>query len=401
MALKLDEIRAAEAKLLLPTYERNPVLFTGGEGMYLIDENGDRYLDLLSGIGVNALGYGHPAIVNTIAEQGRKLIHISNLYFHEYQALLAMRLTAADGILYALFLHTNSDQSWLFALDARTGQQLWTYHEDDADDLAVCSGTLVLVGNVSVHVFAAKTGKLLWTYQQFAQTERLGSTLSMTSDTIYFMTLSRGGGEQATVRAFDLQDGKERWHASLPPSQGYGTTGSLTLTEQALYALQAPLDQPGYLVALRPQDGTQIWNATSAAYEKIMMASGGTLYLASDGQIDAIQASNGKHLWLQMFGGTANITVGAAQHGIFESQYDASFCSLDLTSGSPKWCLTLRLLGWEGTPFFVDTTTIYLLSQGSETHPDDNHTLYMVDAQTGKVRQQITFHPLIGAITTL
>ncbi len=56
---KLDEIRAAESRLLLPTYDRNPILFVGGEGVHLVDEKGERYLDLLSGIGVNALGYGH------------------------------------------------------------------------------------------------------------------------------------------------------------------------------------------------------------------------------------------------------------------------------------------------------------------------------------------------------
>ena len=76
---KLDEIRAAESRLLLSTYDRSPVLFVDGEGAYVIDENGDRFLDLLSGIGVNALGYNHPAIVDTIARQSRKLIHISNI----------------------------------------------------------------------------------------------------------------------------------------------------------------------------------------------------------------------------------------------------------------------------------------------------------------------------------
>ena len=91
--MKLEAIQAAEAKLLLPTYERNPMLFVDGEGMYLIDENGDRYLDLLSGIGVNALGYGHPAVTETIEQQSRKLVHISNLYFHQGQAELALRLT--------------------------------------------------------------------------------------------------------------------------------------------------------------------------------------------------------------------------------------------------------------------------------------------------------------------
>ena len=95
--MKLKSIQAAEAKLLLSTYERNPILFVDGEGMYLIDENGDRYLDLLSGIGVNALGYGHPAVTETINRQSRKLVHISNLYFHEGQAGLALRLTERTG----------------------------------------------------------------------------------------------------------------------------------------------------------------------------------------------------------------------------------------------------------------------------------------------------------------
>ncbi|HEV2462976.1 MAG TPA: aspartate aminotransferase family protein [Acidobacteriaceae bacterium] len=107
--MKLDEIQAAEAKLLLPTYERNPILFTGGEGVHLIAENGEHYLDLLSGIGVNALGYGHPAVINTIAEQSRKLIHISNLYFHEGQAELALRLTEASGLDRAFFCNSGTE----------------------------------------------------------------------------------------------------------------------------------------------------------------------------------------------------------------------------------------------------------------------------------------------------
>jgi acetylornithine/N-succinyldiaminopimelate aminotransferase len=112
---KLDEIRAAEARLLLSTYDRSPVLFVDGEGVYLIDENGERYLDLLSGIGVNALGYNHPAIVDTIARQSRKLIHISNLYYHEGQAELAMRLTERSGLDRCFFANTGTE-AWEGAL---------------------------------------------------------------------------------------------------------------------------------------------------------------------------------------------------------------------------------------------------------------------------------------------
>ena len=95
---KLEQIRAAENKLLLHTYEKNPLLFVDGEGVYIIDENGDRYLDLLSGIGVNALGYNHPALKETLVRQGTRLIHTSNLYYHEFVSQLAERLTRITGL---------------------------------------------------------------------------------------------------------------------------------------------------------------------------------------------------------------------------------------------------------------------------------------------------------------
>jgi acetylornithine aminotransferase/acetylornithine/N-succinyldiaminopimelate aminotransferase len=112
---KLDQIRAAESRLLLPTYDRNPILFTDGQGVHIIDEQGERYLDLLSGIGVNALGYNHPAIVDTIARQSRALIHTSNLYFHEGQAELALRLTDLTGLDRAFFANSGTE-AWECAL---------------------------------------------------------------------------------------------------------------------------------------------------------------------------------------------------------------------------------------------------------------------------------------------
>jgi acetylornithine/N-succinyldiaminopimelate aminotransferase len=113
--MKLKSIQAAEAKLLLPTYERNPILFVDGEGMYLVDESGERYLDLLSGIGVNALGYGHPAVNEAIVRQSRKLVHISNLYFHEGQAELALRLTERTGLDRAFFCNSGTE-AWEAAM---------------------------------------------------------------------------------------------------------------------------------------------------------------------------------------------------------------------------------------------------------------------------------------------
>jgi acetylornithine/N-succinyldiaminopimelate aminotransferase len=112
---KLDQIRAAESQLLLQTYERNPILFVRGEGVHLIDEGGVKYLDLLSGIGVNALGYGHPAIERAIVNQSRALIHTSNLFYHEGQAELALRLTERTGMDRVFFSNTGTE-AWEGAL---------------------------------------------------------------------------------------------------------------------------------------------------------------------------------------------------------------------------------------------------------------------------------------------
>ena len=106
---KLEQIKAAEARLLLQTYDRNPILFVEGKGVHLIDEHGARYLDLLSGIGVNALGYAHPAIERAIINQSRALIHTSNLFYHEGQAELALRLTERTGLDRVFFANTGTE----------------------------------------------------------------------------------------------------------------------------------------------------------------------------------------------------------------------------------------------------------------------------------------------------
>ena len=112
---KLESLQAAENKLLLQTYERNPYLFTGGKGVYLHDESGAEYLDLLSGIGCSALGYGHPALEEAIIAQTKKLLHTSNLFFHEHTADLALRLTEISG-LDRVFLCNSGTEAWEAAM---------------------------------------------------------------------------------------------------------------------------------------------------------------------------------------------------------------------------------------------------------------------------------------------
>ncbi len=83
---------------LMPTYARLPVTFSHGEGVYLYDTEGRRYLDGISGIGVNGLGHAHPAVSAAIREQADKLIHTSNLYGIGPQEQLAERLTEVAGM---------------------------------------------------------------------------------------------------------------------------------------------------------------------------------------------------------------------------------------------------------------------------------------------------------------
>ena len=83
---------------LMQTYARLPVTFSHGEGVYLFDTDGRRYLDGISGIAVNGLGHSHPAVTDAIRDQADKLLHTSNLYRIEGQEDLANALTKVSGM---------------------------------------------------------------------------------------------------------------------------------------------------------------------------------------------------------------------------------------------------------------------------------------------------------------
>jgi len=112
---KLEAVKSAEAKLLLPTYERYPILVSHARGVYLFDDTGRKYLDFLSGIGVNALGHAHPAIRKALTAQAAKVLHVSNLFYHEHQAALAERLTRLSGLDRAFFCNSGTE-AWEGAL---------------------------------------------------------------------------------------------------------------------------------------------------------------------------------------------------------------------------------------------------------------------------------------------
>jgi len=104
-----EQIVELEKKYLLGTYNRYPVVLTRGKGVFVYDLEDRRYLDFVSGLGVNALGHAHPRIVKTIREQAGKLIHVSNLYYHEYQGALAEKLCMLSGLDRAFFQNSGTE----------------------------------------------------------------------------------------------------------------------------------------------------------------------------------------------------------------------------------------------------------------------------------------------------
>ena len=94
---------------LMNTYARLPVAFVRGQGVWVWDESGKRYLDALAGIAVNTLGHAHPRLVKTIAEQAARLIHVSNLYRIVEQEQLADRLAAISGMDNAFFCNSGCE----------------------------------------------------------------------------------------------------------------------------------------------------------------------------------------------------------------------------------------------------------------------------------------------------
>jgi acetylornithine/N-succinyldiaminopimelate aminotransferase len=94
---------------MLPAYARVDLAFERGEGVWLIATNGDRYLDFASGVAVNALGHAHPQVVEAIAEQAKKVIHVSNLYRIPEGERLADRLCALSFADFVFFANSGAE----------------------------------------------------------------------------------------------------------------------------------------------------------------------------------------------------------------------------------------------------------------------------------------------------
>jgi acetylornithine/N-succinyldiaminopimelate aminotransferase len=104
-----EEVIQREKQFLLQTYNRYPLVIECGKGVFLFDLDGKKYLDFVAGLGVNALGHAHPRIVKTVRNQAARVIHLSNLYYNEYQGRLAEKLCTLSGLHRAFFSNSGTE----------------------------------------------------------------------------------------------------------------------------------------------------------------------------------------------------------------------------------------------------------------------------------------------------
>jgi acetylornithine/N-succinyldiaminopimelate aminotransferase len=103
------KILADEARYLMTTYRRPPVVFTHGRGCRLYDSTGKQYLDFLGGLAVNALGYAHPRLVKVIRREAGRATHVSNLFHNPYQGPLARKLVKWSGLDRVFFTNSGTE----------------------------------------------------------------------------------------------------------------------------------------------------------------------------------------------------------------------------------------------------------------------------------------------------
>jgi len=107
--MNYEQVAELEERRLVPTYNRLPFLAVAGEGCYLYDDQGRKYLDFLGGLGVNALGHAHPEIMAALRDPSESLLHVSNLIYHRFQAPLADKLAKLTGLDRAFFANTGTE----------------------------------------------------------------------------------------------------------------------------------------------------------------------------------------------------------------------------------------------------------------------------------------------------
>ena len=119
---QFETVKELFQRHVVPSYGRFDLAFSHGNGSYLFDVRGKRYLDLGGGIAVCSLGHAHPEITQTLIDQSRRLVHVSNLYYHEPQGRLAQRIVSHLGPGKVFFSNSGGEANeGLFKLARRFG----------------------------------------------------------------------------------------------------------------------------------------------------------------------------------------------------------------------------------------------------------------------------------------
>ena len=141
---------------VLPTYNRAPLSFVKGEGAWLIEADGRRFLDLAAGIAVNALGHAHPALVKALSEQAENLWHVSNLYHIPQQQALADRLVEHSFADTVFFTNSGTESCELAVKMVRK----YFYEKDQPERVEIITFSGSFHGRSSAGISAAGSEKM-------------------------------------------------------------------------------------------------------------------------------------------------------------------------------------------------------------------------------------------------
>jgi len=160
-AITTTSLQERYGAVMMPNYGMPPVALARGEGCVVWDVDGKSYLDLLGGIAVSALGHAHPAIVAAVSEQVARLAHVSNLYLHEGQVVLAERLLSllgADGRVFFANSGTEANEAALKLVRRVQGAARPVYVAAEGGFHGRSMGSLGLTGKSSIRVPFAPFG---------------------------------------------------------------------------------------------------------------------------------------------------------------------------------------------------------------------------------------------------
>ena len=183
---------------ILPTYNRAPMSFVAGEGAWLIEEDGRRYLDLGAGIAVNVLGHAHPDLVAALTEQAGKLWHTSNLYGIPGQQELADRLVDATFADTVFFTNSGTEACELAVKMAR---KYWFEKGEDRSEIIAFTGSFH--GRSAAGIAAAGSEKMTkgfgpllpgFTHVEFGDHEALKAALTTKTAAVIIEPIQGEGG---------------------------------------------------------------------------------------------------------------------------------------------------------------------------------------------------------------